>query len=96
MRGMVESYNKDAYCLSRLLDVAHDIKVPTHVLPALACYSSLTATSSVQALSPILEIRPFAFAIDLAALASRREYLNLEKWLQDRINEHQLEFVVVP
>lgn len=72
MRGMVESYNKDAYCLSRLLDVAHDIK----------------------ALSPILEIRPFAFAIDLAALASRREYLNLEKWLQDRINEHQLEFVV--
>jgi CCR4-NOT transcription complex subunit 1 len=94
---MVESYNKDAYCLSRLLDVAHDIKVPTQVLPALACCSFLTvATSSVQALSPILEIRPFAFAIDLAALASRREYLNLEKWLQDRINEHQLEFVVVP
>jgi hypothetical protein len=27
MRGMVESYNKDPYCLSRLLDVAHDIKV---------------------------------------------------------------------
>jgi hypothetical protein len=49
----------------------------------------------LQALSPILEIRPFAFAIDLAALASRREYLNLEKWLQDRINEHQLEFVQV-
>lgn len=67
------------------------------MLLALACYSFLTvATSSVQALSPILEIRPFAFAIDLAALASRREYLNLEKWLQDRINEHQLEFVVVP
>jgi CCR4-NOT transcription complex subunit 1 len=42
-----------------------------------------------------LEIRPFAFAIDLAALASRREYLNLEKWLQDRINERQLEFVQV-
>ena len=31
--------------------------------------------------------------IDLAALASRREYLNLEKWLQDRIDEHQVEFV---
>lgn len=51
--------------------------------------------SSAQALSPILEIRHFAFVIDLAALASRREYLNLEKWLQDRINEHQLEFILV-
>jgi len=71
MRGMVESYNKDPSNLSRLLDVAHDIK----------------------ALSPILEIRSFSFVINFATLASRREYLNLEKWLQDRINEHQSDFI---
>lgn len=28
------------------------------------------------------------FTIDLAALATRREYLNLEKWLQDKLAEH--------
>lgn len=28
------------------------------------------------------------FTIDLAALATRREYLNLEKWLQDKVAEH--------
>jgi len=27
MRGMVDMYAKDPTCLSRLLDVAHDIKV---------------------------------------------------------------------
>ena len=36
----------------------------------------------------ILDSEPFLFAIDLAALATRREYLNLEKWLQDKIKEH--------
>jgi len=48
-----------------------------------------------QALSPILEIRSFSFVINFATLASRREYLNLEKWLQDRINEHQSDFIQV-
>jgi len=53
----------------------------------------LDVAHEVKALSPILEIQPFSFAIDLAALASRREYLNLEKWLQDRIDEHQVDFI---
>jgi hypothetical protein len=39
MRGMVESYNKDAYCLSRLLDVAHDIKVRSP--PFLVSYANI-------------------------------------------------------
>lgn len=38
-------------------------------------------------------MQPFFFAIDLAALASRREFLNLEKWLQDKIVEHKDVFV---
>lgn len=46
-----------------------------------------------QILNPLLAVRPFSFSIDLAALASRREYLNLEKWLQDNINEFGDSFV---
>jgi CCR4-NOT transcription complex subunit 1 len=36
----------------------------------------------------------FAFTIDLAALASRREYLNLEIWLQDSITNYKDSFIV--
>ena len=36
----------------------------------------------------------FAFVIDLAALASRREYLKLDKWLNDKLREHQENFAV--
>ena len=38
-------------------------------------------------------MRPFIFALDVAALASRREYLNLDKWLADKINDHGTEFL---
>lgn len=63
-------YFKDPASLSRLLDIAQDLK----------------------ALNTILTARPFSFVIDLAALASHREYLYLDKWLQDRINEHGASF----
>jgi hypothetical protein len=43
---------------------------------------------SFQALSPILEATNFPFVIELAALASWREYLNLEKWLQTCFDAH--------
>eukprot|EP00026_Physarum_polycephalum_P000086 Phypoly_transcript_00086.p1 GENE.Phypoly_transcript_00086~~Phypoly_transcript_00086.p1 ORF type:complete len:2362 (+),score=414.48 Phypoly_transcript_00086:843-7088(+) len=72
IRGMVEMYFKDPSSLSRLLDIAQDLK----------------------ALNAILTTRPFSFVIDLAALASHREYLYLDKWLQDRINEHGAAFAV--
>ncbi len=41
----------------------------------------------------LLEVRPFAFALDVAALASRREYLNLDKWLADNVTNHGAEFL---
>jgi CCR4-NOT transcription complex subunit 1 len=44
-------------------------------------------------LARVLEARPFSFAIDLAALAAHRDFLNLEIWLQDRIDEHGVPFV---
>lgn len=40
-----------------------------------------------------MEVRPFTFALDVAALASRREYLNLEKWLSDSVSNHGAEFL---
>lgn len=43
-----------------------------------------------QALSMLLNGSPFVFVIDLAALASRREYLKLDKWLKDKLKEHKV------
>lgn len=46
-----------------------------------------------QALSLLLNAQSFPFVIDLACLASRREYLKLEKWLTDKIREHGEPFI---
>lgn len=56
--------------LSRILDVAQDLK----------------------ALSSLLNISQYAFVVELACLASRREYLKLDKWLSDKIREHRVCF----
>jgi len=41
----------------------------------------------------LLSVQQFVFVIDLACLASRREYLKLDKWLSDKIREHGENFV---
>ncbi|KAJ3339474.1 hypothetical protein HDU93_008188 [Gonapodya sp. JEL0774] len=48
----------------------------------------LDVSQEVKGLPTILEAKPFSFTIDLAALASRRDFLNLEKWLMDHMREH--------
>nr|XP_046203510.1 CCR4-NOT transcription complex subunit 1 isoform X16 [Oncorhynchus gorbuscha] len=48
----------------------------------------LDVAQDLKSLSMLLNGTPFAFVIDLAALASRREYLKLDKWLTDKIREH--------
>jgi hypothetical protein len=68
---MTELHRLDPACLSRLLDIAQELKI----LPA------------------VLDARPFAFSIDMAALASRREHLNLDKWLTDAMAKHGDAFV---
>eukprot|EP01116_Phalansterium_solitarium_P014539 TRINITY_DN3224_c0_g1_i5.p1 TRINITY_DN3224_c0_g1~~TRINITY_DN3224_c0_g1_i5.p1 ORF type:complete len:1462 (-),score=389.12 TRINITY_DN3224_c0_g1_i5:3053-7438(-) len=50
------------------------------------------ATQDLKALTPVLDARPFSFVIDLAMLASRREFLNLGKWLQSKLAEHGIAF----
>lgn len=74
MHAMAKWYMRgegDQSRLSRILDVAQDLK----------------------ALSMLLNATPFAFVIDLACLASRREYLKLDKWLSDKVREHQEPFL---
>lgn len=62
---MVEMHRRDSSCLSRLLDVAQELKI----------------------LNVILDAKPYAFTIDLACLASRRQNLNLEKWFLESLKE---------
>ncbi|XP_014478138.1 PREDICTED: CCR4-NOT transcription complex subunit 1 isoform X5 [Dinoponera quadriceps] len=74
MHAMADWYARgdhDQTRLSRILDVAQDLK----------------------ALSALLNAQSFPFVIDLACLASRREYLKLEKWLSDKIRDHGEVFV---
>ena len=54
---------------------------------------SLTVFLSLQALSLLLSYQAQPFVIDLACLASRREYLKLDKWLSDKIHEHGEPFI---
>ncbi|KAJ7514921.1 hypothetical protein O6H91_23G065800 [Diphasiastrum complanatum] len=49
----------------------------------------LDVCQDLKVLPLVLETSPFPFVIDLAALASRREYLNLEKWLHDSLSTHR-------
>lgn len=64
-------YAESEINVSRILDVAQDLKI----------------------LDLVLDLRPFFLSLDLAALASRREYLNLDKWLAASIAQHGGQFV---
>ncbi|KDR81370.1 hypothetical protein GALMADRAFT_239234 [Galerina marginata CBS 339.88] len=53
----------------------------------------LDVAQDLKILESLLEVRPFTFALDVAALASRREYLNLDKWLADNVSNYGAEFL---
>ena len=58
-------------------------------------YRILDVCEELEGLTTVLDATPFNFATELAALAARREVLNIEKWLQDRISFHRLPFLLV-
>ncbi len=62
---MVEMHRRDPSCLSRLLDVAQELKI----------------------LAIVMDSKPYSFTLDLACLASRRQNLNIEKWLTDALKD---------
>lgn len=47
----------------------------------------------LKCLTLVLDSTPAPFSIELAALASRREYLNLEKWLSEQFGAKGLPFM---
>ncbi len=53
----------------------------------------LDVAQDLRILDTVLEMQPFQFALDVASLASRREYLNLGKWLQDHVAQHGAAFM---
>ncbi len=53
----------------------------------------LDIAQDLKALSVLLSAKAAPFVIDLAVMASRREYLNLDKWLSDQTREHGEPFV---
>ncbi|THH15893.1 hypothetical protein EW146_g4659 [Bondarzewia mesenterica] len=53
----------------------------------------LDVAQDLKILDALLDVRPWAFALDVAALASRREYLNLDKWLADNVTAHGADFL---
>lgn len=53
----------------------------------------LDVAQDLKALSLLLNMQSFPFVIDLACLASRREYLKLDKWLTDKIRDHGETFI---
>ena len=69
--ALVDFYDDNPMNITRILDVAQDLKI----------------------LDSLLDVRPFVFALDVAALASRREYLNLDKWITDNVQAHGAEFL---
>lgn len=95
INAMVLLHSKDPNALSRILDVAQELKVGQFVASVSASFPSTSdpLTRTQQALNVILENNSFPLVIDLAALAARREYLNLEKWLQDATNNYGDEFL---
>ena len=53
----------------------------------------LEMAQELKALSPLLASSQLPFALDLACLASRRDFLNLDKWLADKLRDDKETFV---
>jgi CCR4-NOT transcription complex subunit 1 len=78
LHRMWASGNAGQTCVARAMAVTHEREGGASV-PRM-----LDVCQDLKALSPALARAPHALAVELAALAARREYLNLEMWLQER------------
>lgn len=87
LKAFIDFYTESSLNITRILDVAQDLKVS---LPSSFIFNAL---NMAQILDQLLEMKPYAFALDVAALSSRREYLNLDKWLADNVAQHGSDFL---
>lgn len=67
--------------------------VEYHTKDSLNIGRILDIAQDLRILDQLLNLQPYAFAVDLAALASRRECLNIEKWLDHNISTGQDAFL---
>jgi len=67
--------------------------VDAHALQPGCLGRVLDICQELKSLTAILDSTPATFSVDLAALAARREYLNLEKWCGDMIQSRGRPFV---
>ena len=61
------------------------VMVDAHAVQPACLGRVLDLVQELKALTAVLDATPPSFSIDLAALAARREYLNLEKWAGEAI-----------
>lgn len=87
LKGFRNLYEENEGNVSRILDVSQDLKILDRVLDLEISEEDLNGKSKEEKLKEWNKKTIFSF--DIAALASRREYLNLDKWLQDNINHFQ-------
>ncbi len=87
MECMIDFYLKDRTFLTRVLDIAQDFSGLTP--------SGLTQILNTTSYANVPPTSSLFYAIDLAVLAARRAYVNLEKWLHSRVAEHGNQFVIM-
>ncbi|CAO1624704.1 unnamed protein product [Sympodiomycopsis kandeliae] len=76
MQILVRAYLSDPLKITRIVDIAQDLKA----LPELLALRADPA-------------KPFHFALDVAQLASRRELLNADYWLDRQVHDHGAAFM---
>lgn len=67
--------------------------VEYHNKDSLSTTRILDIAQELRILDQLLNLQPYSFVLDLAALASRREYLNIDKWLDHHILSGQDKFI---
>ena len=55
----------------------------------------MEVVQDLKTLPTLLAAKPMTFILDLACLASRRGYLKLDKWLSDKLREHQVAIDII-
>lgn len=74
-------------------DVVLRAMVALHTKDPTTVARSLDICQELKAMTDVLDATPPPFCLELAALAARREYLNLEKWLGEQFSARGVAFM---
>lgn len=81
VKALREMYFKDRSQVSVILEAAH------------VQNASVKNASEPLLLTALLDSKPLLFAIDVAVLAAQRQFLNLERWLTEKLAQNGASFV---